>query len=518
MPWNKPKGTVLLYATSLDPEMNHTYFFTDLYGQTNFMKSAFPPYIVLEEQSYTRVTNGVFRAGVGIDEVETLNYMQWSDQGHGGKTFYAFIDKCEYVNEGCTDIFFHLDVIQTFMFDWKLLDCFVERQHVMNDEIGQWLEPEPVQTGELVLEPAEKLLDLSQMFTIIAVKAQPKTSVYNYIDARVYDGVPTGCTFYCYDALDYAGIDDFFNDDRSPGWRAVIDSVVAMYNIPKEALGVASAGALSTGRRGRTLDITPPNRNMTEGFGGYVPHNNKMWTYPYYFLVCGNGQGSQLPLRYEYFENQIPKLHIDFSIVQPAEAVVRPKSYGTGGNFGFDQVSPYETLTFKGFPMGQWTAGGYDSWAAQNSLPLVTNVLTGVIGATVAGNPAGAIGSVTNALMQDYRASYNSPEIRGSQSSSPASFSHGRINLWASHRRLHRRRAEVVDQFFDMFGYQINRVIKPNLNARPFWTYIKTQNMILGGNVPSEYKKDIQNIFNRGITFWKDARNICDYSRDNRPS
>lgn len=522
MAWIHPQGYVRLFNTDLDPDCNHTFYFESYNAQFNYMRNAYPNAIVLEQQSYTRVAPGIFKANVTIADSEKINYMSWYDEAHGGKAYYAFVDRIDYVSELCCEVHFHLDVLQTYMFDWKLLNCFVERQHVMNDEIGQWLEPEPVQTGELVLEPAEKLVDLSDTYTIIAVKAQPSSSPYSHYKANFYDGVGSGCTFIAFDSTDTAGLQNFLDDENISAKRAMIDSIVSIYNIPKDALNIphVSPGGtiLGSGTSGASRDYTPSGRNLTEGFGGFIPHNNKLWTYPFYYLIVGNGMGTSMPLRYEFFENQEPKLHIDYSISQPVEAVLRPKAYGSGGAFGFDQVSPFETLTTSGFAMGAWSAGGYDSWVAQNSLPNALNAITGVVGSAISGNIAGAIGSVTNALMMDYRASYNAPEVRGSSSASIASLHHKRVNIWTSRRRLHRRKAEVIDEFMDMFGYQINRIMTPNLNARPFWTYVKTQNMILGGLVPSDYKKEVQNIFNRGVTFWKDQRNICDYSRDNRPS
>ena len=54
-----------------------------------------------------------------------------------------------------------------------------------------------------------------------------------------------------------------------------------------------------------------------------------------------------------------------------------------------------------------------------------------------------------------------------------------------------------------MYGYAIHKYGIPNRNARPCYTYVKTVDCSLDGNVPVEDLRLIEEIFNKGIRFWK---------------
>ena len=55
------------------------------------------------------------------------------------------------------------------------------------------------------------------------------------------------------------------------------------------------------------------------------------------------------------------------------------------------------------------------------------------------------------------------------------------------------------------------------MKSRPHWNYVKTIDCSISGSVPSDDEKTICNIFDKGITFWKNGNEIGNYSLDNRP-
>ena len=57
---------------------------------------------------------------------------------------------------------------------------------------------------------------------------------------------------------------------------------------------------------------------------------------------------------------------------------------------------------------------------------------------------------------------------------------------------------------FQMYGYQVNKVGYPSyyMNTRKKWNYIKTVGCVVLGNIPLEDKREIETIYNNGITFW----------------
>ena len=75
--------------------------------------------------------------------------------------------------------------------------------------------------------------------------------------------------------------------------------------------------------------------------------------------------------------------------------------------------------------------------------------------------------------------------------------------------------AQIIDEFFDKYGYQTNRLKVPNISGRKQWNYVKTHDCEIVGNIPASIKASIIDIFNSGITFWKHGDNIGNYSLDN---
>jgi len=62
--------------------------------------------------------------------------------------------------------------------------------------------------------------------------------------------------------------------------------------------------------------------------------------------------------------------------------------------------------------------------------------------------------------------------------------------------------AQIIDLYWQMFGYKVNRVGLPNLKSRQKWNYIKTVNCSVFGDLPHEDSDELNNIFNNGITIW----------------
>ena len=75
--------------------------------------------------------------------------------------------------------------------------------------------------------------------------------------------------------------------------------------------------------------------------------------------------------------------------------------------------------------------------------------------------------------------------------------------------------ARCIDDYFDAFGYQVNRMKIPNTNHRQNWWYTKTMNANIIGNVPNEEMNKIKNAYNNGLTFWRHPSNFLNYSVSN---
>lgn len=74
--------------------------------------------------------------------------------------------------------------------------------------------------------------------------------------------------------------------------------------------------------------------------------------------------------------------------------------------------------------------------------------------------------------------------------------------------------AKSIDSYFDMFGYRVDTVKKPNITGRQSWNYVQTIGAVVTGNAPLYAKDALRGLLNRGIRFWHNE-DIGNYSLPN---
>lgn len=88
---------------------------------------------------------------------------------------------------------------------------------------------------------------------------------------------------------------------------------------------------------------------------------------------------------------------------------------------------------------------------------------------------------------------------------------------WGWYTRIRVPRAEyarIWDDFFDMYGYEVDRIKVPEFTSRPNWNYVKLANCPYNGNVNPDDMAQIQNIYNAGVTLWH-TWDVGNYSLSN---
>ena len=227
---------------------------------------------------------------------------------------------------------------------------------------------------------------------------------------------------------------------------------------------------------------------------------------------------------------------------QPVQVNLYPYRYRVSGQpaeTNPDYVLNAESLQIANFPMCSWRVDSYQAWVAQNSLPIAAGLGISALGGAVSGvasaagmaiaasNPItgaalaggaamgalqGGLPTALQALSQGYQASIAADQCKGNLHSGSASTN----QFYAGRCSLDRNSARIIDEFFDVYGYAQKRLMKINRSARPHWTYVKTAGITITGSVPSDDLKTIEAIYDKGITFWKNASEVGDYSLDNR--
>lgn len=167
----------------------------------------------------------------------------------------------------------------------------------------------------------------------------------------------------------------------------------------------------------------------------------------------------------------------------------------------------------------QLSTGGIN-WGDFPHIKTRDNVDMGMVGAMAAvGAISGIAGSdvagqVYNSLADLYAKSVAPGHNSGS--SNPDYLTSVKKKGFLFFRRTIRQEyARIIDQYFDRFGYAQHKIDTPNIRARDRWTYVKTIDCHVDGNIPAEAVSAIQQIFDNGITWWADTANVGNYSLSN---
>ncbi len=510
----------LLQNVPLDESFDHTIYFANVNAQANYFMSK--QKYNLANYSYQRVRRGWARVGINAENLYNCNYMMFQNTSFGSKWFYAFIKSVEYINNEVSEIEFELDPMQTWFFNYEREMCFVERNHTASDNIGEHIEPENVDIGEYVFNgnynPVLRMNDYYVLIAIVDTMGQT-------VDGHFYDKIYGGATIYYYDSNDESGI-----NAKLTQYVQKPDSVIAMYVVPKILINTPPSQALQPNVLGTVTSniintvTNIPAISTNDTLDGYSPKNNKMYTYPYNFYHVDASGNGELNIRYEFCEGLKPVFQIRGNVTQPIQVILQPCNYKN--NWHSDPLLQYdpimtESLTLTGFPMCSWNTDAFKAWLAQNSVPIGVTGLMALETAILASNPVvgtlATVGYLASTLSQGYKASIKADISKGNYDSSNVKVSFNQQQFYGGRVSVNRVYARMIDDYFTRYGYALKINAIPQINVRPHWTFVKTIGCTIKGSIPSDDMKKICSIYDKGITFWRNASEVGDYSLDNSP-
>lgn len=528
-----PNSTIrLLSGVPIDKNQSDTLWFASVGSQTSYFVGK--TVATITEATYQRLNRGYCRLGIPADQIYGVNYMMFQNTSFGSKWFYAFVDKVEYINNEVSEIRFTIDPIQTWFFDYTLNQCFIERETPRTDEIGGNILPEPVGLSEYVMNGVyERVGDAYNEHCVIIQWIDPDHTS-GRTGGGVYNGVFAGCKFYAFDPInDSSGLNTFLT---SQAVYQAPDSVIGLYMCPKCLVSATalqpsdniSDHLIGTGDTNIAYLDTKTAIAKTTVLDGYLPRNAKCYTYPFTYYHVDNGGGQGLTCRYEFFDSLTPKFRTSGNSTFPVEITLFPIDYKNVPTATTTDPMEYrpEKLSIKGYPECSFSIDAYTAWSAQNSVPILmkgaANVFQGALAGAeggLAGAGLGALGGVAQTAMGAfadwYSASIASDITKGS-------FATGSNDV-ANHRTCFKGGCvtqpstvmKTIDQFFDAFGYTKREWGTVSRRNRTRWTYIKTIGANVDGSVPADDAKYIADCYDRGIRFWADTTNPCDYSTAN---
>lgn len=527
----------ILHNCPLEPTYEHTIYFENTEAQARYFNGLTK--YDLSRQSYQRVRRGVMRVEITADDLYDCNYLMFRNSSFGRKFFYAFITKVEYVNNITSEITYEMDVLQTWWKDFVFKPCFVERNHTARDDIGGNLLPEDVYIGDytggnLTVPSDENGLPYMRDWVIVLVKTANVIGVP--ATGGFYGRTFHQCEFEIYEPT-AQGIADLHTKIVALSIFDNTNVVLALYMMPRQMV-YTKAGALGD------VDVKTFNAKFAknyESLGGYVPKNKKLFTYPYNFLRITNMQGITNDYRYEFFSGEDCEFLVGADTTVEPTVVIMPDHYN-----GLNTTDPNVRLTLGGFPQGTFVTNDFMAKVVQGMIKTALVVGTGNAEALAAGytktNTVQERSSKTNRLVttsvttEEYQPNAQSddstesrvarnlvpsllnPHVSHVSGDSSALYNLGYFDFCVRPMYVRPEIARCIDDYFSMFGYKINRVMSPMVANRPHWTYIKTANCEILGNVPADDVKRICAIHNKGITYWRHGDEVGNYGLDNSPT
>jgi hypothetical protein len=503
-----PNSTLKLYKLDgIDNKYDNSFYFSSVSAQTSFFDSKTSKY-------FTQFTHIRKEQKIRVDSyyevIALYNYMQFYNVPSIGGTytkFYAFITDVKYVSEKVTEITYEIDVIQTWLIGGsadgiQLLDCYIEREHTVSDNIGEHILDENLNTGDYITLNQHTLVDANDLVLIVATTFDGT----NHVSGTTYNKIYSGYQYRAFNiatGADIDNIDTFLSSIMNQGKG---ESVGFIFMLPR--FSVPPFTSTANGAVLESFDLQGVNLQLSlthSALGSYIPKNKKLYCYPYSFLEITDNNGQNINLKYEYFDSIGLSQDIYFQRQTTANAdaklMLSPMNY-KGKSINYD-----EALIMKGFPICSWINEFFPNWLAQNGFTQSVGAMGSVmsLGVGIAtGNPI-AIGAGILGVAQSIGGFVESsvqPNKTQGISKGDVNVSADNMFIIANEKTINLKYAKVIDDYFTRYGYKTNRIGVPNLHSRSSFNYIKTHECNIKGDIPQFHTDKIRQVFNSGITFW----------------
>ena len=598
-----------MHNVPLDNTYNHTIKFASLSAQQTYFNSVNVVKFTLDEQTYQRVEKGKMRIEIKAEDLYDCNYLAFQNTSFGAKWFYAFITGVEYVNNVTSEITFELDVMQTYLFDITVGECFVEREHVIDDSIGANTIAEPVDCPEPEVEDGLNLFFFNWYVVVgyapglvnqianfiydwahhnadeLTEKIRPLPSgrertiledirdfmIWLYgvanrfypdnlgdIKEHQFTGKKPYVSSTYFEDVNQSTIDTFCREIQTDidAMTAVGGKVLEVYQVPEEIVNDSWADSVHFQVPESMFDPIPTFSyiNKTDL---YTPKNNKLYTSPYQYLKVINKQGGEMNLAYEKVQDK----HFTFSSSWQNGQVscfIENQHYGTKGSLA-GECKDLCRLQLNNFPVCNFNTTGIIQKLV-NSIELLAKTLANDVRQGMGLSPMMPTAPVqqrnaqgrfknTSQYIQQYeqyqskldaidasqkQENFGTIENYIAQVGSLANSSIGAVNHMPGgstnsgndiannnfgyrvfNMAITAEYAEIIDNFFERFGYAVKKNKVPNMSTRPHWNYVKTTDAYITGNCPADSLAKIISIFNHGVTFWKVPSEVGNYSLNN---
>lgn len=541
----EPNTTIkILKDVPLDTTYQHSLWWDMDAAQAQSTYFSSKAKYTLDRQSYQRVKRGYMRVNVNAENLYDCNYLMFQNTAFGNKWFYAFITSAEYVNNNVAEISFEIDDMQTWHFDYAMQLSFVEREHSLTDNIGDNLIPENLELGDYVSSGMSDTGVFTDWVIVLATTAEgtgmPVSGAfygkaYQQVEFKVYEANATGV----------AQLREFIATlTINPLTNTNV--ILGVYMMPRAMISQPHS-TISTASFPDFHFYKPKHYTSIDG---YVPKNKKLFTHPYNFLKAYNCNGQTSEYHYELFEDVSGGESGACNFYMTADTSLNPTAILIPQGYKGLQSNISERMTWTGFPKCGFATNDFAAKLVQAGIWAALTAMTGGIGGAV--TPA-ITHSVVNEVKTEkigrgpqYKTTtqtektseYTPPKKEGANTSAIVSaigmkmlhphvsnatgdniplVNIGYCGFLFEAMHIRAEFARCIDDYFTVFGYQTNRVKVPNRNSRPHFNYVKTINCVITGSMPADAERHICQIYDNGITFWKNPAEVGNYNLPNSP-
>lgn len=509
----------------------------------------------------TTTGHGFVRLTVNSADAYDYNYMHISDAKHG-LSLFAFINGCNYINDGPTDpnhaasgyqcVYEYSITKDVAMTHINALSQFFPAtiiRHTSTDNFKDGRHPETISPAMSAYKykNVNNELDMYGPSGCLSVTMFSFTNLTNYSD--LYN-IPNACIAIIYKNAHEAVVDLHDRLSQAPG-----ATVLGLYVIPAFMYDGDPSSIPSTGYR---LDSVTLKENATvtmytkseikslvnSGSGATIK-NKKCYYYPFTKIKLIGNEGCVTELRPECFKGSSLQFLVRMSGLCPVSITVSPLFYNESNNTG----SPaFLRCTSGTYPMGN---GAIDSYAAyigeryripETGIKGLDRVLHGLEGAvfgsgtSLAGSGLGVAGSVGRAsasgvegasamaggagaagMALSFVNSYGSDvmtqaamenakdPIVGSVPAPNVDYTGGNVDVKVQIESVTPQVMAALDDYFERFGYSQGGILAtPDVDGRSRYVYVRTgSDCINCDDCNSNELLLLNNIFMNGVTVWK---------------
>lgn len=547
-----PNGTLyLINENALQYGSGHSFTFADTAEQYTYFYDRRTAYY--NEYQYIRkdlYNSPAIRIGCHVDDITTSNYCMYENHG---KWYYCFILDRVYVNEMTTDILIKVDVYQSFQFDHYLNPSFIERSH-----LDRWTKAEQAITpkfsttpenlelgGEYQLTRRIKIPQTTEYILIVSmnsISVEPPDTTFNSNWNNIVVSQPlhyylmpiySSQTFSfggqtCYTAYylnDVAYNQDIIQISYVPYLPFDVNTDTCKVITVKGLLASSKILEIKPSQiqlKSKNIgsfnmyanDAIPPYNVFIPKIPRQVGFESKLLTHPYKYFVLNDMQGNAKVYKPQFIGSSG---QVNIWVKQNISNNLKTKYYIGSSYCGETDGKTHCIIntTVNDFPLA---TDVYTTYLQQNKASMISGLAIGAastvaglaIGAATGGVglavSAGAVGSQIGSVVQLMARLQDMKELpdtmRNAGNNIDFSLVDQNTGVYLDEYRVAQEYKEQIWHFFQMFGYKVCRVESPSLKSRWYYNYIKTVGANVIASIPSEFTKELRELYDNGLTLW----------------